>query len=215
MGLVTGAALGVAFASLSMARGAALALAHHFGCKAAVMLAFAVTGVRLELVAGLAAGVFCFFLLSAFRWRWLRRIFGAFKGEAIARLLEADPRQLVRLGQDRELTVLFADVRGFTTFSEAHNPREVVALLNAYFDAVVPVLERHGGALNQYIGDGVMVLYGAPETQPDHALRAVRAAVALAHRARDLGPLWAALGWPGMRVGVGVNTGLAVVGAGS
>jgi adenylate cyclase len=143
----------------------------------------------------------------------LRRIFGAFKGEAIARLLEADPRQLLRLGQDRELTVLFADVRAFTVFSESHSPREVVALLNAYFDAVVPVLERHGGTLNQFIGDGVMVLFGAHQAQPDHALRAVGAAVALACRVRDLGPQWAALGWPGMRAGVGVNTGLAVVGA--
>jgi len=213
LALATGAALGAAFASLSLARGAALALAHQFGGRVAGLLAFTAAGVRVEVVAGLAAGAFCFALSFAFRWRWLRRSFGAFKGEAIARVLEADPRQLLRLGQERELTVLFADVRGFTPFSEAHSPREVVALLNAYFDAVVPVLERHGGVLNQYIGDGVMVLFGAPEPQPDHALRAVRAAVALACRVRDLGPQWAALGWPGMGVGVGVNTGLAVVGA--
>jgi class 3 adenylate cyclase/CHASE2 domain-containing sensor protein len=213
LALATGAALGAALASLSLVRGAALALAHHFGWKVVCLLAFWAAGVRVEVVAVLAAGALCFALSFAFRWRWLRRSFGAFKGEAIARALEADPGQRLRLGQEQELTVLFADVRGFTTFSESHAPREVVALLNAYFDAVVPVLERHGGALNQYMGDGVMVLFGAPEPRPDHAARAVRAAVDLVRRVRELAPLWERLGYPGMRVGVGINTGPAVVGA--
>jgi adenylate cyclase len=138
----------------------------------------------------------------------------------VARALESDPRRLELGGEEREVTVLFADVRSFTDFSEKHTPREVVALLNAYFGAVVPALEAEGGTLLTYMGDGVMVLFGAPADQPDHAARAARAAVALvkavhAHRGEwarhDRAGVWAQQG--GLRVGVGVHTGKAVVGA--
>jgi adenylate cyclase len=213
LSLISGTLLGAALATLSLARGAALALTHHFGWKFFCLLAFWRGNLRIEVVSVLATGAVCFSAAFASRWWWLRRSFGVVKGEAIARALEADPGHLFRLGQERELSVLFADIRSFTMFSETHSPREVVALLNAYFDAVVPILERNGGVLSQYMGDGVIVLFGAPDVQPDHAIRAVRSAVELVDRVHSLAPRWSELGCPEFRVGVGVNTGVAVVGA--
>ena len=101
------------------------------------------------------------------------------------------------------ITVLFSDIRSFTSFSEAHTPREVVALLNAYFGAVVPAIEAEGGVVDKYIGDGIMALFGAPDALPDHALRAVRSAVAMVEKVHELAPAGRDLGFAGMRIGVG------------
>lgn len=127
-------------------------------------------------------------------------------------MLEEDPSQLDLHGEERVVTLLFADIRNFTPFAESHSARQVVALLNAYFSAIVPVIERHGGTLNQYMGDGIMAMFGAPAAQPDHALRAVRAAAELVRRVHELKELWEKLGFQGMRMGTGIHTGRVVVG---
>jgi adenylate cyclase len=218
--VATGLLLGLAFARLSLEAGFLLAVAHHWAWKAAAFLAFARAGYRVEVVAPLLLGALCYSATFLLRWRLLRRMFGVVKSEAVARALEADPHRLDPGGEEREVTVLFADVRRFTDFSENHTPAEVVAMLNAYFAAAVPALEAEGGTVMSYLGDGLMVLFGAPASQPDHALRAVRAAAALvravhAHRGAwaklDRAGVWAGQG--GLRVGVGVHTGPVVVGA--
>lgn len=111
----------------------------------------------------------------------------------------------------RELTVLFSDIRGFTTLSETSPPEEVVALLNLYFSRQVEVIFRHGGTLDKFIGDAIMAFWGAPTAYPDHADRAVAAALdmskTLEELRQDLGALGAELD-----VGIGVHTGRAVVG---
>ena len=210
--LATGAVLGGAFARLSLTRGAALVLAQHLGWWVMALAVFWFEYWRLEMVAVLLTGATCYAAAFALRWWWLRQLFGAVKSEAIARALEDDPNHLVLKGQVRTISVLFADIRGFTSFSEAHEPHCVVALLNAYFGAVIPKLEEHGATVDKYMGDGIMVLFGAPVTQPDHAVRAVRAAAAMVDRVHALAGTWAGLGFPGMRIGVGVHTGPAVVG---
>jgi adenylate cyclase len=211
--VVLGAVLGAAFGRLSLGRGAALALVHHLGWKAASLAAFVLAHRRVEMVAMLLTGATCYTVTFLLRWRLLRRMFGVVKSEAVVRALEDDPGHLHRMGEERELTVMFSDIRGFTAFSEGRGPREIVALLNAYFGAVVPIVEAHGGVIDKYIGDGLMVLFGAPEDQPDHACRAVRAAVEMVERVHDLQPRWAALKFPGMQIGIGIHTGRAVVGA--
>jgi adenylate cyclase len=114
-------------------------------------------------------------------------------------------------GEKREVTVLFSDIRGFTTLSERQSPQEVVELLNRYFRVQVEVIFKHGGTLDKYIGDAIMAFWGAPGTQPDHARRALAAArdmeQALLRFRDELGP--AAKDFD---VGIGLNTGEVIVG---
>lgn len=210
--LLMGPLLGIGFVRLSLGWGAVLTIVHHWLWKLFCIGVFSWLNWRVEMVAMLLMGVMLYGVTFGLRWRLIRRMMGMVKSEAVARALEADPSKLDLQGEEREISVLFCDVRSFTTFSENHTPHEVVKLLNAYFGAIVPIIEAEGGIVNQYIGDGLMVLFGAPERQPDHALRAVHAAVRLSQAVIDLAPKWAALGSPDFRIGVGVHTGKAIVG---
>jgi len=112
-------------------------------------------------------------------------------------------------GEEREVSVLFADLQGFTAFSESRSPSDVLAMLNSYWAHTVPVvLGEHGGMIERFAGDAIMVVFNAAADQPDHALRATRAALAL-QRAAD-GVVHGRAEWPRFRVGI--NTGPAIVG---
>ena len=111
-------------------------------------------------------------------------------------------------GEERVVSVLFADLAGFTTFSESRPPTEVLSMLNAFWAVVVPVIDSAGGVIEHFAGDGVMAMFNVSGDQPDHARRAARAALAIVAAARPLAAAHA--GWPIFRVGV--NTGPAVVG---
>ena len=104
--------------------------------------------------------------------------------------------------------MVFADLAGFTTFSETRPPTEVLAMLNAFWGVVVPGIDRAGGVIEHFAGDGVMAIFNAGGDQPDHARRAAQAAPAIVDAARPLAADHP--GWPIFRVGV--NTGPAVVG---
>ena len=124
----------------------------------------------------------------------------------VAAALVSEPSLASLGGVDREISVLHADLSGFTAFAESRSPAEVVDMLNAYFAAVVPPILAEGGTITMFAGDAVMALFGAPATQPDHARRACRAARGLLAAAEGT----AAAGWPQFRVGV--STGRAIVG---
>jgi len=111
-------------------------------------------------------------------------------------------------GEERVVSVVFADLAAFTTFSETRQPTEVLAMLNAFWAVVVPVIDAAGGVIEHFAGDGVMAIFNAGGDQPDHAQRAARAALAIVDVARPIAADHA--GWPIFRVGV--NTGPAVVG---
>ncbi|MBA2489824.1 MAG: adenylate/guanylate cyclase domain-containing protein [Chloroflexi bacterium] len=97
----------------------------------------------------------------------------------MATTLLADPKQAALGGEVRDVTVLFADLRGFTPFSERVDPAEVVALLNRYFAAAVPVILAEGGTIAQFVGDAVMAIFNAPDDLDDHAAHAARAAIGM------------------------------------
>jgi adenylate cyclase len=103
------------------------------------------------------------------------------------------------------VTVLFVDIRGFTTFADRSTAREAVEFLNEFFGVVVPILERHGGRANQLLGDGLLGLFGAPEPLPDHADRALGASREM------LSSVDSHFG-ERCRIGIGVNSGLVLVG---
>lgn len=118
---------------------------------------------------------------------------------------------LSRAGESRDITVLFSDIRGFTSLSENRSPQEVVSLLNRYFSLQVEVIFRHGGSLDKFIGDCIMAFWGAPLDDAEHALHAVQAAQEMAEVLqqfkRELGDLEA-----DFDVGIGLHSGPAVVG---
>ena len=111
-------------------------------------------------------------------------------------------------GGDRNVSVLFADLKGFTSFSETHDPAEVQAMLNVWFEAVVPQVTAAGGHVEKFVGDAVMVTFNVASEQPDHAARAARAALSFQRAAREVVDRHPE--WPRFRVGV--NTGWARVG---
>ena len=124
-----------------------------------------------------------------------------------------DPhREITPGGTRRTITVLFADLRGFTTLSEANPPEMVVGLLNRFFTLMSEVIFRHGGTLDKYIGDGVLALFGAPYATERDAVKAVRAAIDMQRAVQQFNLELAAAGQPDIGVGIGINTGAAIVG---
>jgi len=147
-------------------------------------------------------------LENARLYRQLDGLFRQYMARDVATALLADPSQARLGGEVAEVTVLFADLRGFTPFSEQAPPEGVVAMLNEYFGRAVPVILANGGSVTQFVGDAVMALFNAPTRQPDHALRAAKAALGVQRAIEE-----AAVrepGWPLFRIGV--NTGPALVG---
>ncbi len=115
-------------------------------------------------------------------------------------------------GEEREVTVLFADLRGFTTLAEGMPAPELVALLNRYLDRMSAALEAEGGVIDKYIGDEIMALFGAPVAAPDGADRAVRAALGMRSALAAFNRELAAEGRPALAFGVGINTARVVAG---
>jgi adenylate cyclase len=115
-------------------------------------------------------------------------------------------------GHKAELTVLFSDVRGFTSISEALAPEDLTALMNEYLGAMTEVIHRWRGTLDKYIGDAIMAFWGAPVADAEHASHAVRAALAMVAALEELNPRFKERGWPELHIGVGINTGLMTVG---
>ena len=141
----------------------------------------------------------------------VRRVGDLFRPYLPAELVQRlpDDPELARLGgEEREVSVVFADLAGFTTFSETRQPTEVLRMLNAYWARVVPVIEEAEGVIEHFAGDGVMVIFNAVGEQPDHALRAARSALRIIDATEPLAE--ANPGWPRFRIGV--NSGPAVVG---
>lgn len=130
---------------------------------------------------------------------------------AVEEILKAPDK--VQLGGTRQLvTALFADLRGFTTLSENSTPEQVVQLLNRYFTVASDVIFEHGGTLDKYIGDGLLALFGAPYESEQQATQAVRAAIALQRRMPAFNEELEREGLPTIAIGIGINTGQAIVG---
>ncbi|HWR96949.1 MAG TPA: adenylate/guanylate cyclase domain-containing protein, partial [Candidatus Methanoperedens sp.] len=144
--------------------------------------------------------------------RRMRRLFSSYVTERVVERLIAEPAMARLGGERREVTILFADIRGFTTFSEKHPPEEVVRTLNEYLGAMTEVIFRWEGTLDKFIGDTILAFWGAPLPQTDHPERALRCALHLCSRLDGLNAAWTAAGRPPLEIGVGVSTGSVLVG---
>ena len=130
----------------------------------------------------------------------------------VARSIASGEHTLALGGQRRTVSVLFADVVSFTSFAESAPPEQVVAFLNELFTVLSEVVFRHGGTVDKFIGDCVMAIFGAPEDQPDHAARALAAAEDMHRFVETSAPAWQQKYGVVARLGIGVNTGEALVG---
>jgi adenylate cyclase len=114
--------------------------------------------------------------------------------------------------EKKELTVLFSDIAGFSTWSSAQSPEAIRSMLNEYFTEMARIVFLHEGTIDKYIGDGMLVFFGDPVTQPDHAARAVRSALEMQQAVARLRERWKAKDGMQIKVRIGINTGEVVVG---
>jgi adenylate cyclase len=142
--------------------------------------------------------------------RRVRDSFGRYVSrEVLAKVLAQGPRLR---SERREVSVLFSDLRGFTTLSEGMDPEAVATRLNEYFDVMTRAIFAHRGMINDFVGDAVMAVFGAPFDDPDHARRAVESAIAMERGLRELNRRWEAAALPTLRMGIGVHTGAVFAG---
>jgi adenylate cyclase len=139
----------------------------------------------------------------------------AFKSYVSQEVMEASLKAEghVQLGGERRLvTILFSDIRDFTTISEKMKPEEVVAMLNEYFSEMTAIVAKHGGFVDKFMGDAIMAVYGIPKPQANHAEQAVHTSVEMLQRLQVLHGQWEKSGKPIIKMGIGLNTGEVVAG---
>ncbi|HEY0078408.1 MAG TPA: adenylate/guanylate cyclase domain-containing protein [Pyrinomonadaceae bacterium] len=141
-----------------------------------------------------------------------RANYGRFLPEYVVKQLLENPESFKLGGANQTITVLFADIRGFTRLSEHAPPEKVVQLLNKYFSAMTEIIFEHGGTLDKYIGDELMALFGAPTATPEDACNAVNAATAMQRKMPYINAELQAAGLPEISIGIGLHTGEATVG---
>jgi adenylate cyclase len=187
-----------------------------------VYLAFTQWGMWLSFV--IPAGVLLanYAAITSFRMifeerekRRIRRSFGQYVSPGVIALIEKDPKRYFRPGgENKELTVMFSDIRSFTSISEGMTPDELVFLLNEYLGEMTDIIFHRWGTLDKYIGDAIMAFWGSPFPQDDHAVRACSAALDMGARLDELNLKWEVEGrkHKPLAIGIGINTGNVNVG---
>ncbi|MGQ0504437.1 MAG: CHASE2 domain-containing protein [Myxococcaceae bacterium] len=142
----------------------------------------------------------------------LRSTFQHYLNESVMEEMLRNPDKLKLGGEKKEMTVIFSDIRGFTTLSESMAPEALVKFINDYLSPMTEIVFEEGGTLDKYIGDALMAFWGAPLDQPDHALRACRASVRFLEKLKELKAAWRDQNLPDFDIGVGLNSGPMIVG---
>ena len=142
----------------------------------------------------------------------IRAMFSSYVTEKIVNELIKNPDMAKLGGERREITVLFSDVMGFTSFSEKHAPEEVVAILNEYLGEMTDIVLKWEGTLDKFIGDAILTFWNAPMRQENHAELAIKCALNMVGRLKELQKKWQAEGKPILDCGIGINTGEVIVG---
>ncbi len=142
----------------------------------------------------------------------IRNAFSHYLAPAVIEQLVRDPSRLQLGGERRDITAFFSDIAGFTSISEQLDPGALVALLNECLGAMTEIILEEGGTIDKYIGDAIVAMFGAPLDQPDHALRACRAALRCQKRLEELRIQWKIKGLPELHMRIGLNAGQALVG---
>jgi adenylate cyclase len=220
--------LGVLFACAALVAILTVALPMRVGFVATVLAAAGVTalgfvlfgrGVWLSLIEPFLAialsstgGLAWQYFVEGREKRQVKRLFSRYLSKDVYEQVLKNPSLAELGGRRREMSVLFSDMRGFTTLSERGDPEALVQQLNEYFTRMVEIIFEHQGTLDKFVGDMVMALFGAPLDDPDHADHAVRTALAMTRGLADLNERWRAQGRPTLGIGIGVNTGEMIAG---
>lgn len=147
------------------------------------------------------------------RKRQMASLFGRYAPPELVEKMSADPEKYTMDGQSRELTILFSDVRGFTSMSESMEPKILTRLMNEFLTALTQVIrEQYLGTIDKYMGDCIMAFWGAPFDQPQHPRQAVLAALDMQRAIAELNPRLQQQGLPALQIGIGINTGRVTVG---
>ncbi len=163
-------------------------------------------------VSFITATEFISFFKTEKKVREIKRAFSSYVSPEVVEEIARDPEKLKLGGEEREISVLFSDIRDFTSLSEKLTPSEVVNILNRYFDPVTKAIFDNKGTLDKFIGDAVMVIFNAPANVEDHSKKACLTALEILRILRRLNREFEKEGFPTLDVGVGINTGVAVVG---
>jgi adenylate cyclase len=171
-------------------------------------------------LAGMALLIGCLFILNmaygffveARSKRQFTELFGQYVPPELVAQMAENPEQYNMQGRRENLTVLFSDVRGFTSISEQLSPTDLASFINEYLTSMSQVIRDHGGTLDKYIGDAIMAFWGAPVQEPRHALMGVKAALAMKAELTHLRARFQARGWPDIMIGIGLSSGDMTVG---
>ena len=211
-------AVGLLAAFLPFSLAATISIVLLAAWTAATIAAFK-NGYWLNMVQPLAAGALALFAGTAYRYavegrekRKVSRLFGRYVSKDVYAHLMANPDTARLGGRRRDMTVLFSDIRGFTSVTERGDPEALVGQLNEYFTTMVEIVFRNHGTLDKFVGDMVMALFSAPLDDSDHAEHAVRTAIEMVEALGVLNRRWAAEGKPVLDIGIGINSGEMIAG---
>jgi adenylate cyclase len=146
------------------------------------------------------------------RNEFIRTVFGRYLTDEVAETLLDSPEGLVLGGERREISILMADIRGFTNISSHRDPEEVVTMVNNFLSIMTDVIIGYGGTIDEFIGDAILALFGAPNAMADHAEKAVACAIDMEKAMVRVNELNLAAGLPEIGTGIGINTGEVIVG---
>ena len=152
------------------------------------------------------------FFIEARSRRQITGIFGTYVPKELVDEMAKDPGTYTTKGESRDMTVLFSDVRNFTTISEGLAPTELTAMMNAYLTHMTESIQQDRGTIDKYIGDAIMAFWGAPLKDEKHAEHALNSALAMQKKVKEIGPDFIKRGWPKLEIGVGLNCGMMNVG---
>lgn len=156
--------------------------------------------------------IFFGFFFESRKKKQMGNMFGQYIPPELVEQMSQSDEEFSLKGESREMTVLFSDVRGFTTISEGMEPQELCELINDILTPVTRVIHEHKGTIDKYIGDAIMAFWGAPMHNPQHAAYAVRSGLAILQALKTIQKDFKAKGWPEVDIGIGLNTGTMSVG---
>jgi adenylate cyclase len=223
LAVLAGAGLALLLPRLGAALGALAALGLIAASGISSWLAFTRAGYLLDPVLPVLAilAVYAVQTVVAFyreehQRRFIHAAFDRYLSPELVRQIAADPGKLELGGEERDMSVMMCDIRGFSRISERYSPREVIEFLIAFLTPMSAILLAHKATLDKYIGDAILAFWNAPLDDPDHPVNAARAALAMIEGTRALNAAMAqqeAVPWPGeVEIGIGLNTGLCCVG---